>query len=61
MTMSDEEQCYIVEQIDKLIKLAKHAGVMAAIGTEDEYTFAAEALQKQRKHILAMDGIEYDY
>lgn len=61
MTMSDEEQCYIVEQIDELISLAKSTGVLAAIGTEAEFEEAAVKLEKKRKHILAMDGIEYDY
>lgn len=61
MTMSDEEQCYIVEQIDKLIHLAVEAGSLQALGLSGEGKKAIEALEKQRKHVLAMDGIEYDY
>lgn len=61
MTMSDEEQCYIVEQIDKLIHLAKKVASLQPNGSQEDYEKAKVALEKQRKHILAMDGIEYDY
>lgn len=61
MNMSEEEKEYIIENIDELIRLAKHAGVMAELGTEDQYIQSIMALDKQRRQVLSMDGIEYDY
>ncbi|QQG32332.1 hypothetical protein CkP1_0121 [Citrobacter phage CkP1] len=60
MNMSEEEKNYIIEQLDELISLAKHVADMSAFGTEDEYETANDNLQRQRKKILSMDGIEYD-
>lgn len=56
--MCNEERDYIIEQIDMLIRLAKHAGVMAELGDDDEYAMAASAVCKQRSRVLSMDGIE---
>lgn len=61
MNMSEEEKEYIIENIDELIRLAKQAGVMAELGTEDQYIQSIMALDKQRRQVLSMDGIEYDY
>lgn len=61
MTISNEEQCYIVEQIDKLINLAQEVMYQRLEGPQKLFEEAEAALEKQRKHILAMDGIEYDY
>lgn len=54
----NEEQERIIENLDELIKLAKLVSDYSAFGTEDQYEMANEALQAQRKRILAMDGIE---
>ncbi len=56
--MSKEERERIIDDIDELIRLAKHAGVMAELGTDDEYAMAASALCKQRYNVLSKDGIE---
>lgn len=57
MNMCDEERDYIIEQLDELIKLAKHVG-MAALGSIEDYQIASIALNKQRSRVLSMDGIE---
>lgn len=59
--MSEEEKNYIIENVDKLIKLAKIVGALASHGTQEEYDEAVLILEKQRRQILSMDGIEDDY
>lgn len=61
MNMSEEEKEYIIENIDKLIRLAKKVGTSSIIGTDDEYIQSIIALDKQRLNVLSMDGIEGDY
>ncbi|AHY25082.1 hypothetical protein AVV36_gp120 [Pectobacterium bacteriophage PM2] len=56
--MSDEEQYYVIEQLEILIKLAKAVGALASHGTEDEYCKAVVKLENQKRHILSMNGIE---
>lgn len=56
--MSSEERDYIIEQVDKLIVLARIVGSLEHVGTEKEYDSYIAELKKQRLHLLSMDGIE---
>lgn len=56
--MGEEEQAYVIEQLDKLIRLADDVTYHRMEGPHELYLEAVAALEKQRKHILAMDGIE---
>lgn len=58
MDMSEEEQLYVIEQVEHLIKLAKCVGALASHGTEEEYNKAVVSLNVQKRRILSMDGIE---
>lgn len=51
MAISDEEQCYIVEQIDKLIKLAQEVMYQRLEGPQKFFEEAEAALEKQRQHL----------
>lgn len=54
----NEEQERIVENLDKLIHLAKKVAALQPHGSKEDYDTADAALKAQRKRILAMDGIE---
>ena len=54
----NEEQERIVENLYKLIHLAKKVAALQPSGSKEDYDAANEALKAQRKRILAMDGIE---
>jgi hypothetical protein len=56
--MSEEEQLYVIEQVEHLIKLAKVVGALASHGTQEEYDEAVVHLNNQKRRILSMDGIE---
>lgn len=56
--MSSEERDYTIEQVDKLIVLARIVGSLEHVGTEKEYDSYIAELKKQRLHLLSMDGIE---
>lgn len=58
MNMSDEEQHYVIEQIELLIKYAAASGALLALGQNEEYLKALVKLENQKRHILSMDGIE---
>lgn len=51
MTMSGEEQCYIVEQIDKLIQLAQEVMYQRLEGPQKLFEEAEAALEKQRRYL----------
>ncbi|WJZ27993.1 hypothetical protein NCTGTJJY_CDS0114 [Serratia phage 92A1] len=57
--MSEEERNYIIEQLDILISLAQEAQYQRIEGSEELITESQAALEKQRAHILSMDGIEF--
>lgn len=61
MNMSEEEKEYIIENIDELIRLARKAQFQRMEGPHEEADEANTALEKQRRKILSMDGIEDDY
>ena len=50
MHMSEEERERTIDDIDELIRLAKYAGVMAELGTDDEYaTLRSHGTRKQKQ------------
>lgn len=61
MDMSREEREYTIEQIDKLIRLAQDAQYHRMEGPQVLFEESQEELEKQRRHVLSMDGIEDDY